>query len=262
MSALAAGHPAFTQRRAQTDQARRERLLRVYGPWVGMVAFLGALHLFIVFVGAGLQDDPRSQLFDWPAIGIIGALGLIGVALADRTGFPAAWDASISNRQRWAVPLAVGAALGLCSVVHEQLFHSTQWFIAEHGSSAFNAPWPGSPLFYTGGAIFVEVAFRLLPIPLLLWLISSVALRGRWQTPIFWVLAALTSLLEPSTQDLAELGSGIPMAMLWTLFAIDYVENFTQAAFFRKYGLVASVAVRLGMYLVWHVGYGNFVCHC
>jgi hypothetical protein len=28
---------------------------------------------------------------------------------------------------------------------------------------------------------------------------------------------------------------------------------------FRRYGLLAPVAVRLGNYMVWHVAYGNFL---
>ncbi len=34
---------------------------------------------------------------------------------------------------------------------------------------------------------------------------------------------------------------------------------FTQAVFFRRYGLLAAIFLRLGNYLVWHILYGNFV---
>src|SRR5262249_48585047 len=127
----------------------------------------------------------------------------------------------------------------------------------------FNAPWPGSPLFYTGGAVVVEVFYRLLPIPLVLWLVSSLLLRGRFQSQIFWVLAGLTSLIEPWTQALPELGTeGVTVSSVAAAFAIAFGQNLTQAVFFRRYGFVAAIAVRVGMYMVWHVGYGNFICHC
>ena len=31
--------------------------------WLGLVAFLGVVNLFITLVGAGLERDPRSTLF-------------------------------------------------------------------------------------------------------------------------------------------------------------------------------------------------------
>jgi hypothetical protein len=213
-------------------------------------------------VGAGLEDDPRSALFSWPAIGIIGLAGLVGIWLADRTGFPAAWDARVSNRARLLLPIAVGLGLGLLDVYHDLLFHGTAAFAANHELAAFNAPFPGSVLFYPGGAIIVEVFYRLLPIPLLLWLISSLLLRGGFQTPLFWMLAVLTSLIEPSTQALPELGAGTGAVVVFTAFGISFAQNMTQATFFRNYGVLAAILVRVAMYMVWHVGYGNFICRC
>jgi hypothetical protein len=85
-------------------------------------------------------------------------------------------------------------------------------------------------------------------------------LRGRSQTQTFWALAALTSLLEPAGQDLSYLPYGIiPVA---ASFLPDYAFNFVQAIFFRRYGFLAAIVVRLGDYLVWHILYGNFVCRC
>ena len=227
--------------------------------WLALVTYLG----LVLYVGAGLQDDPRAQLFDWAAIGIIGLLGLIGIWLADLTGFPAAWSPAIGNRQRLVVLLAIGLGLGLIEIGNDLVFHWTALFAASHELTAFNAPWPGSALFYTGGAVIVEVLYRLLPIPLFLWLVSTVVLRGRAQSQVFWVLAVLTSLLEPSTQELPELGApGVSVMAVAVAFAIGFGENMTQAAFFRRFGVVAAIAVRVGMYLVWHVAYGNFICGC
>ena len=236
---------------------------RSEGVWLALVTFLGLVHLFIVFIGAGLENDPRAQLFDWPAIGSIGLLGLIGIWLADLTGFPAAWSADISNRRRLVLPLAIGASLGLVEIGNDLVFHWTQLFASTHELTAFNAPWPGSPLFYTGGAVIVEVLYRLLPIPLVLWLVSTLVLRGRARSEVFWALAVLTSLIEPSTQALPELGAaGVSAAAVAVSFAIGFGENMTQAVFFRQYGVVAAILVRVGMYMVWHVAYGNFVCRC
>ena len=52
---------------------------------------------------------------------------------------------------------------------------------------------------------------------------------------------------------------GLPVA---ASFIPDYAFNFVQAAYFRRYGFLSAIVVRLGVYLVWHVIYGNFVCRC
>src|SRR2546428_4324247 len=56
--------------------------------WLILVGFLVIVDLFITFVGAGLESDPRAQLFSPPAILFVGLAGLAGVWLSHRTGFP------------------------------------------------------------------------------------------------------------------------------------------------------------------------------
>src|SRR5437588_9503265 len=69
--------------------------------WLVLVAFLGMVNLFITYIGGGLQDDSRAALFSWPVIAVIGMAGLAGIGLSHRTGFPSAWDARVSSRQRF-----------------------------------------------------------------------------------------------------------------------------------------------------------------
>jgi hypothetical protein len=229
--------------------------------WLGLVAFLILVELFITFVGAGLERDPRVALFSWPSIAVFALVGLAGVWLSHRTGFPAAWDPRISNRQRLLYPALIGLGFGLLVVARDQFTHGIELFLAQTGLATFNAPFPGSLLFYAGGAIIVEVVYRLLPIPLLLWLISNLILHGRAQAQVFWVLALLSSAIEPLTQDLAILRAATPLVFAAHLVP-DYALNFTQAVMFRRYGFFASLVVRWAMYLVWHIGYGNLICRC
>src|SRR5437899_1396078 len=97
------------------------------------------------------------------------------------------------------------------------------------------------------------VVFRLFPIPILLWLISRVALRKRGAEPTFWALAILTSLLEPVSQYSFLLGSaaGVGVAVI----AAGFTLNMVQASFFRRYGFLSAIAVRVAFYMVWHVAY-------
>ena len=187
--------------------------------WLALVGYLAIVQLFITYIGAGLEQDPRSAFLSWPAIGI-------------------------------------GLALGLAMAGSDVVFGWTRAFAAQNTLTSFNAPFPGSVLFYPAGAIIVEIFYRLLPIPVVLWL-----LRGHFQTAAFYVLAVLTSLIEPVQQDLDDVRPET-LPMVSTMFALDFALNFSQAMFFRRYGFLASIVVRIAFYLVWHVAYGNLVCHC
>ena len=230
--------------------------------WLGLLAFLGVVNLYITFIGGGLETDPRAVLFSWPVIAADGLLGLVGIWLSHRTGFPAAWDARITGVQRVVIPALLGVALGVIQAGLDAVFHWTAFSVQAGGLPSFNAPFPGSVLFYPGGAILVEVVYRLLPVPLLLWLISNVLLRGRAQPYVFWILAVLTSLIEPASQDLEGFQFGASVVLVASVFVPDFFVNLAQAAMFRSSGLLAAIVVRVGFYLVWHVAYGNFICRC
>jgi hypothetical protein len=253
--------PSLTQPTSGVAYQRPSPVARSALVWLGAVGVLALVNLFINFVGAGLERDPRAQLFAWPVIVGFGLAGLVGVWLSDRTGFPSAWDPRVSDRQRLLYPIAMGLLIGVLMAALDTLTHGTRIFAEIYGLERFNAPFPGSPLFYTGGAILVEVIYRLVPIPLLLWLISILALRGRAQTQVFWVLAVLTSLFEPVTQLLDAIERGLlPLALAQGV--PGFALNLSQAVFFRRYGFLAAILARVGMYLVWHVAYGNFICAC
>jgi hypothetical protein len=228
--------------------------------WLILMAFLGVVELFISLFGVG-PTTASTGAFVWPVLVGVGLAGLAGIWLSDRTGFPSAWDARVSNRQRLLYPIAIGVGFGLLQVSIEELTHWIEFVKQLTGVSVFNAAFPGSLLVYPGGAVVVEVFYRLLPIPLLLWLISSLALRGRAQIQVFWSLALLTSLIEPVTQTLLFLQAGA-IALGTGEFALQFAFNVTQAALFRRYGFFAAIVARWGMYLVWHVTYGNFICQC
>jgi len=226
--------------------------------WIGCVAFLVLVKLAFIAAPDLFYGDSRMALFDWPSIAIIGLAGLVGVLLAQRTGFP---EPSLRPfGERLLAPIAIGAALGALGVLLDLVGGGTKIFLAESGLARFNMPLPASLVFYPGGAIFVEVAYRLLPIPLLLWLVSNVALRGRWREQTFWVLAVLTSAIEPLSQETSALPHGV--LLFAGLFGLGYAFNFAQAVFFRRSGFLASIVVRLGYYAVWHILYGDLICRC
>ena len=239
---------AANLRRADTPLAQSIRV------WVALLGFLAGVQLFITYVGAGLERDPRASLFSWPAIALFGGLGLVGIWLSHKTGFPAADRVGM-----W--PIALGLAIGAVMSGADVVIGWTRVFAEQHTLETFNVPFPGSVLFYTGGAILSEVFFRLLPIPLLLWLISRLILRGRAESQVFWVLAVLTSCVEPYLQDLLDVRPET-LFLAITAFIPDYALNMGEAVFFRRYGFLAAIVMRIAFYLVWHVAYGNLICRC
>src|SRR5438552_13975525 len=231
--------------------------------WLGCVAFLVVVELYVVLIGGGLEKDPRTGLFSPLSIAAFGVAGFVGVWLSHRTGFQAAWDARISVRDRLLYPILWGIGIGAALVVHDLVFHWTAAYKDIVGAPSFNAlgPFPGPLLFYSGGAIIVEVFYRLLPIPLLMW-IAGLVLRGRGAEQTFWLLAGITSLIEPATQDLVALQRPGLVLAAGSVFVIDYALNLVQAVMFRRLGFLAAILTRVATYVVWHVIYGNYICVC
>jgi hypothetical protein len=222
--------------------------------WSVLVAYLFLVKILIdLFVPNAFADPAQAALFGWIPLSIFAVLGFFGVWLSQRTGFPNAWDPEMPLRRQILVPASIGVVYGLLQIGLDLGFGFTQQIAARHGVTQQYTDLPSMLLIFTAAPILVEVIYRLLLIPLLLWLISTVLLTGRAQHTIFWILAVATSLLEPLTQspDLRILSPGVAAILATGYFAI----NMTQAYSFRKYGFLASIMVRVGFYLVWHVLY-------
>jgi hypothetical protein len=233
--------------------------------WLALVAYLILAKLVLGLMPA-LNVKIVASDFAWSTIAIFGGLGLIGAWLCERTGFMPAIDARVSNRQRFAVPLLVGAGLAVVAVLIDLVTHGTRFIEQQTGEASFNIYFPASLLVYSAGVVLVEAFLRVFALPVLQGLISNLILRNRWPDRVFWVLAVVLSLLEPVTQGLGILflkPGGDPLRMLLTqwlpYFVTAYPANLLEAIFFRKRGLLASFSMRLGFYLMWHIVYGNFI---
>ena len=150
------------------------------------------------------------------------------------------WVANAGSGQLGSVDLATG---------HE----FTQLNAAAHGvGQQFSDPL-SMLIIFSAVPVLVEAIYRLIPLPILLWLISNVVLRGRWQSPVYWLLAVPLSLWEPLTQTIVVPGIGPDVFAREVM--LGFALNFSQAWFFRKQGFVSSIAVREAYYLIWHVLY-------
>ncbi|MBD2156907.1 hypothetical protein [Leptolyngbya sp. FACHB-16] len=235
-----------------------QRYLNSSFVWLSLMllwATMDALHAAIP--SGGRPIEPNT----WITHVVFTLVGLVAIWCMQRSGFPAAWDSRTSPRQRLLLPILVGITFGVCAILIDQITGATSILTAKMGND-FNVGFPGSLFVYTGGAIKLESLFRLIPIPILLWLGSSVLLKGRAQNKIFWTLAVLTSAVEPLIQGipLMQLAGGEIGIFAFFAYAVHaYAFNFAAAVCFRSYGLLGAILVRFGNYMIWHIGFGFYL---
>lgn len=213
-----------------------------------MVAVKATFLLFpTVFPGAD-----QEGAFYWTTILAIAVMGFIGLILARRTGFPEIWDTKVSNRQRFLIPAVIGVIYGVITVI-----------IDLRDPSPVHLRLPLSIPFYAYGALLLEIMLRLFTIPLLVWLFSNVILRGRWQTPVFWIAVVIVALYEPLPHMREQFSgvSGFAVLIIMIKWAIEplFLANVVSGWLFRRYGFLAALVMRLSFYLIWHIIYGGLI---
>lgn len=204
------------------------------------------LTVVTALVGSTLTA-PAIRLFGVDGVLLV-ALGGLGIWLAPRTGFADLLDARVSGWQRFGRPLLIGLAFGLADLLLYKLVMHPEPVTS---LTPFMQPFPYSILLYGSGALYTDCLYRLIPIPLLMWLIGRFLLHDQKNERLFWVLAGLTSLVEP----LEQLITDSPGLIIYS-FGTGYAMNLLQAIFFRRYGFLAGLSIRLGHYALWHVGFG------
>jgi hypothetical protein len=223
--------------------------------YLGLAALLITIHVILTVLPVDFAVQSQAALASWPIVIVFLFLGFAGVWLSRKAGFPGMWNEQVSNLQRFLLPALFGVVSGIVLSVLVNLVIQLPGQI--------HIPFPTSVLYYTYGAIQTEILFHLFLIPLFLWLISVVLLRGRWQEQALWGVAVVLSLLEP----VAQVGGALQMGMLngtlpvmiVLMFAVIYAVNLISAYFFRKSGFLAPLTVRLSLYLVWHIIVGALV---
>lgn len=212
--------------------------------YLGLIAVLVVVQVLFTFAPVDCIVPAQAVALTWQAVIVAAVLGFVGLVLARKTGFPTMWDAQISNKQRFLIPALVGLGAGTLILV---LFGLVQPL------NDVNVEFPLSIPFYLYGGIFSEILYRLFPIPLFVWLISSALLKNRWQEQVFWLIAVLTSLLEPLGQAAGLAQSGASALSLALGFGIVFGINLLAAYLFRKSGFLALLAMRLSLYSVLHI---------
>jgi hypothetical protein len=219
------------------------RSIRSYAGIVAVLAILLAV-IQALEIDATVPAVQRSQL-TVPALLATALLGLAGVHLAERTGFPGIWDPRVSTTHKLLIPLSLGLAFG----AGFRLLGLQQLILDPK-----QPPFPALIPYFLYGAGLSEILFRLFLMPLLVWLVSNLLLGGRAEEPASWGAAGLSSLIEPLSQVGAMLSLGIQSGpWIALVFAVVFSANLVQGRLFRAYGFGASLVMRLAFYMAWHI---------
>ena len=163
---------------------------------------------------------------------------------------PDFWQREITNTNRFLIPVAIGIVFGILDVlVFKVILHPQPY----RELPPFTQPFPYSMFLYFSGAFEVEVFYRLIPLTLIL-LIGNWFKKGKHYLIFFWAGVILTALREP----LEQLPEGGFMLLSYS-FLTGFLMNFLQAMWYRKAGFLASLSIRLGHYLIWHILLGIYI---
>ena len=241
--------------------------ISVYLALILVLTVLGAANAFLPqgSMGSTLpeQQIPASR----PVMALVtagtmlvvyGGLGFIGLRLAQSLGFAAIWDPAVTNRQRFVLPALAGVGMGVFFVVADTLLKTLHPF-----GALSHPPFPTSLVASAVAGIGEEVVFRLFFIPLWTWLVSTVLLKGRWGSEVFWAVAAFSALAFAASHVpvvMAAFGiesaSEIPVALAGEIVLLNGVLSLLAAYALRRYGFLAAVGVHLWTDVVWHVIWG------
>lgn len=219
-----------------------------------LIAALIIVHYVIEFWPDVKMLQNQKAVFSWRAIGIIGLLGLISVYLLNLTGLKKLWDEDVSIKYKMLIPIAAGLLLGLIQSVYDFYTGASQEIAASMGLGDIHIAFPFSIPMYFGGAIIMSIIYYLIPITIVVFLISTILLKGKAEGIVFWSIGIIIALFEPLTNPglsvIQQVGIvAIPLSIFVLIF------NLTTILFIRRYGFIAAIFFRLGHYTLWHILY-------
>jgi hypothetical protein len=213
-------------------------------------------HVFLVIAVVGLfygksirEDYSVLRVWEWSNIFML-FIGLPFLFFQQQARLPDFWEKGVSRRNRFFIPVLIGIGFGLLDVlIIKVMMHPEPY----KELPPFLQPFPYSLFLYFSGALEIEVFYRLIPLTLIL-LIGSWYKKGKFYNAFFWAGAILTAIREP----LEQLPGGNAWFIIYSLVT-GMAMNLLQAVWYKKSGFLASLTLRLGHYLIWHILLGIFV---
>jgi hypothetical protein len=219
---------------------------------VNLSIFLG--FLLIAFLGIIYGNEIKASynnLRIWSVENLFWlVLGVPFLLLQSYVGVPNLLQPSISNKIRFTQPILIGAIFGILDILVIKIIQHPQAYTE---LPPFLQPFPYSIFLYFSGALEIEVFYRLIPITLLL-LIGKKIADGRYLNYFLWTAIIATSLREPLEQ--------LPTGEYWYIsYALlsGFIMNYLQGIYYKNAGFIATLSLRLGHYLLWHILLGFYV---
>jgi hypothetical protein len=203
----------------------------------------------IIFGNAIKNEYSFLRIWEFQNILIL-LLGIPFLFLQSKANLPDFLDKKVLNTEKFLKPVLIGAAFGILDVwVIKFIMHPEPYTELP----PFLQPFPYSIFLYFSGALEIEVFYRLIPITLIL-LLGKWFSHGKYFNIFLWSAIILTSLREPLEQ--------LPNGEFWFVtysFLTGFLMNYLQAIYFKNAGFLASLTLRLGHYLFWHILLGLYV---
>lgn len=211
---------------------------------------------WVVFAGLGILfgrslDGQYQPLRVWPWTNLLWLLAFLPMVwLAPAANISGWWNPRKSISKRFGLPLAIGLIFGALDVLVIKIGMHPEPYDA---LPPFLQPFPYSIFLYASGAFEIEVFYRLVPLTLF-GLVGSRINGGKHVNTVLWVGSILTALREPLEQW--------PDGSIWFVgYALlsGFAMNLWQARLLIHHGFLASLSLRLGHYLLWHILLGVYV---
>jgi hypothetical protein len=208
-----------------------------------------AVVIITIVYGASLAGSGIA-IGQWNWINLLLVLPVIPLLFLQQKASLPSIQAINEKKKGWLSTFGVGMLFGILDVlIIKFILHPEPY----KELPPFLQPFPYSTFLYSSGALEVELYYRMIPLTVLL-LINTYLLKRKFRTAFIIVLAIITSVIEPIQQ----FSDGAWWFVIYAT-ASGVAMNAWQFRSYLKYGFVASLAVRLGHYLIWHILLGMYV---
>lgn len=221
-----------------------DSLATVLPAWGALLVVLAGVKAMLLIGRPALVTGAQAASVSWAVVVLTAVAALLGLYLWQRLAFAAPWPLRAPT---W-LPVLLGGGAGAVFALIDA------W--AQVGDIHVALPW--SVPVYLFGAVVSEVQLHLLPVAVLTFLVSGVALRGGHRLPVFRAVVLLVGLVEPVAglavmADPASPGYVAEPAALAAFFLAGYALQVAILEIMRVQGFLAALLTRLSFYAVWHL---------
>ena len=203
-----------------------------------------------IIYGKAIHDDYAFiRQWDWKQMLWIG-IAVPFLLFQEKAGLPDWLGTGIPRKSKWLWPALAGLGFAVLDIlVIKVIMHPEPYDTLP----PFLQPFPYSIFLYPSGALDIEIFYRLIPMTIAAWI------GARWCSPkvaagILWTVLILTSLREP----LEQWPSGPAWFITYSLLS-GFAMNLLQGICMIRFGFLSALLVRIGHYLLWHIGLGIYV---